>query len=259
MWNIARGWAAALVVASLACAAPAVAAEGDLAPSFGNGGRVATTIGAPGDQEALTIDAQGRLIVAGGIVTGPDDADFMVARYLPNGAPDASFSGDGVATFDRPGNDDWAQAQAVTTDAAGGILLAGYDLTADSRFALIRVSGDGTLDTGFGPPSANGWVITNLDGSSDSATAIAVDAQGRILLGGWTKFGSDEDFAVERYDADGNVDTSFGSGGEARVDITPQASDRDFAQAMALDAQGRIVLAGSSTPGGTVAQFAVVA
>jgi uncharacterized delta-60 repeat protein len=230
-------------VVSWLCCASAWAAEGDLDPSFGFGGVVTTDIGTV--ENAMTIDAQGRIVAVGYVANA--DVDIVVARYLANGTLDPAFSGDGVATFNYPGGASDDGAYDVTVDAGGGILVAGGTNVphnfASEDFTLIRVSPDGTLDTGFGPAGSGGYVRANLF-SNDQAEAVAVDSQGRIVVGGTTKSGGDFDFAVVRYDANGNLDTSFGNNGQKTVDFTPDGGDQDFALGMVIDAQGRIVLAG---------------
>jgi uncharacterized delta-60 repeat protein len=240
-----------VLLAWLGVVAPALAAEGDLDPSFGNGGRVATTVGSQPSERAIAIDAQGRILVVGAVRINDDDGDMLVARYLPTGALDPAFSGDGIATFDFPAADDFDNASAVTVDAGGGILVAGTTDSAD--LGLIRVSSDGTLDAGFGAPGSNGYVKRDFFGGAELAGAIAVDSAGRILVGGSTVNGGDFDFVVSRYDSGGNPDMSFGSGGLRTVDFTSGANDQDLARGMTLDAQGRILLAGYSQTGATPA------
>ena len=230
------------------CAATARAADGDLDPNFGTLGTVVTPVGSDADSYAVTTDAQGRIVAVG--TAEMADQDMAVARYLPNGAVDASFSGDGIATFDLPGGGDEEFAYAVTIDAGGGILAAGCEggfgfvgLFCDD-FTLIRVSGNGALDTSFGPPGSSGIVRRDLYGQQDTANAIALDAQGRIIVGGTSRVGGDYDFGVVRFSSTGNPDANFGTGGKTNVDFTPVGSDNDYANAMVIDGQGRIVLAG---------------
>jgi uncharacterized delta-60 repeat protein len=244
-----RAWVApAVVVISLFCAVPASAAEGDLDPSFGAGGRVATPVTAVGsvpNQNGMTLDAQGRILVVGRVKVSANDGDMLVGRFLPDGTPDSSFDGDGIAKFDFPVVDDFDTAAAVTVDAQGRILVVGETEGAGGAdFALIRVNPDGTRDTTFGPPASNGFVTKDLFGDIEFASAVALDSQGRIVIGGTAKFGGDFDFAVVRYDANGILDTSFGNSGQKNVDFTPLGNDQDFALGMVIDAQGRIVLAG---------------
>jgi uncharacterized delta-60 repeat protein len=237
---------AVLAAVSLsACTASARAAEGDLDPSFGSGGRVQTTVGSSARQDAMTVDAQGRILAVGEAKVNANDGDILVVRYLADGTPDPSFDGDGMATFDFPAANDFDEAEAVTLDAQGRILLFGETPGAGGTdFALIRVNPDGTRDTTFGPSGSNGYVTKSVSGADEYASAIALDAQGRILVAGSARIGGDLDFAVVRFDANGNMDMTFSGDGQQTVDFTPVGNDQDNLLGMVIDSQGRIVLAG---------------
>lgn len=235
-------------LAMLACASSAWAADGDLDPSFGDRGLVTTAV-TEISLEAMAIDGQGRIVVA-----GRTNSDMAVARYLPSGVLDTTFSVDGIASFDFPGNAPDEMARGVAIDARGGIILAGcegsdgFGLVCDD-FALIRVSEDGGLDTSFGPPGSNGFVRRDFAGTADEAAAVVIDRQGRIVVAGITTNGANVDFAVARFGANGQPDLSFGNAGRATLDFTAANDDNDAAQALAIDAQDRIVLAGASVQG----------
>jgi uncharacterized delta-60 repeat protein len=121
-----------------------------------------------------------------------------------------------------------------------------YVVTAAAACALLLVSGatfpshlrPGALDPSFG---AGGRVTTQIGPANDTADAIAVQRDGRILVAGSTFSGSDYDFAVVRYRQDGTLDESFGRGGIVRTDI---ASTDDEVRAIAVQADGRIIVAG---------------
>ena len=244
----AVGRVAVLTVALFLCTvASASGVDGNLDPSFGSGGRVATNKGSPLSVNAVAIDSHGRIVAA-----GQGGSKMALVRYLPTGVLDTSFSDDGIAIFD-PGNGDYASAQDVAIDRQGRILAAGcvadtatFGIVACDDFALIRVSDGGALDSSFGAGS-NGFVTKDFAAESDSASAVGVDDQGRIVVGGTAQVGGDDDFGVLRYLSTGNLDPSFGTGGKATVDFTPVGNDDDRVQAMAIDAQDRVVLAGNST------------
>jgi uncharacterized delta-60 repeat protein len=115
--------------------------------------------------------------------------------------------------------------------------------------AVARLTPDGALDSGFGtggktelPLSANNW---------DSATALALQPDGKLVVGGWVNEGqtSAGDFAVTRLTAGGTPDMAFGTGGTVVTPVAP-ASKSDFARAAALQpderiAATRILLVGS--------------
>jgi uncharacterized delta-60 repeat protein len=97
----------------------------------------------------------------------------------------------------------------------------------------------GDLDLTFG---AGGKVITDLSPGLDFALAVAVQPDGRIVTAGFaTNIFTSRDFALARYDANGNLDMSFGVGGKV---VSAFTSDFDQAIALILQPDGKIVCAG---------------
>jgi uncharacterized delta-60 repeat protein len=134
----------------------------------------------------------------------------------------------------------------VAVQADGKILVAGTASgtgSFDSDFALARYNIDGSLDSSFGD---DGRVTTDFAGRVDRAFAVAVQADGKIVVAGYSYdsgiFDS-SDFALVRYNTDGSLDTSFGGDGRVTSDF---AGSADIANAVAVQADGKIVVAGSS-------------
>jgi uncharacterized delta-60 repeat protein len=122
-------------------------------------------------------------------------------------------------------------------------MVVGYTAVANYDFALARYNPDGTLDTAFGN---GGKVITQI-GGNDLIMAMARapdDPEGKIVVAGT----GNDDFALARYNADGTLDVSFGSGGKV---TTPIGVRNDTAFGIALAPDGKIVVAGSSDDGAT--------
>ena len=111
-------------------------------------------------------------------------------------------------------------------------------------------AGAGTLDPLF---AGDGRVLNSLGGDDSQGSDIARDNRGRLLVAGWTTGPGGHDFALARYQANGHFDRSFGSRGVVRTDLGRD----DFARAIAIDSQGRIVVAGN-TAGRAVVSTAVV-
>jgi len=111
----------------------------------------------------------------------------------------------------------------------------------------------GDLDSSF---SGDGRQTTDFAGGYDSGNAVAVQADGKIVVAGSANQsaepGSGRDFALARYNADGSLDGSFGNGGRQTTDF---AGGDDAGRAMAVQADGRIVVAGSSDPGFALARY----
>ena len=148
----------------------------------------------------------------------------------------AGSPGEVTTTFGSK-SDDVAQALLLQRD--GKIVLVGYRSPGgeDSEFALARYRPNGTLDSSFG----TGGKVTTAFGF---ANAAALEPDGRIVaVGGILVNRPDFDFALARYTASGALDSSFGSGGKVTTTFGPTAH---IAQALALQPDGKIVVAGSS-------------
>jgi uncharacterized delta-60 repeat protein len=108
----------------------------------------------------------------------------------------------------------------------------------------VRYNPDGSLDKSFGQ---RGIVTTDFNQSVDEATCVAVQANGKIVLGGTTNGYLSYDFALARYNTDGSLDSSFGTRGLAHIDFY---QDDDAGYGLAVQADGKVVIAGSAEPGG---------
>src|SRR5207247_1649268 len=94
----------------------------------------------------------------------------------------------------------------------GKIVVAGYSYNgSNDDFAVARYNTDGTLDTSF---DGDGKLTTPFGGSDDIGFAVAIQGDGKIVVVGRTFNGSNWDFAVARYNADGSLDTSFDGDGK---------------------------------------------
>lgn len=216
------------------------AAPGDLDPTFGSGGRLRTDFGnGRTDQaNALAIQADGKLVVA-----GSSAFSIALARYNPNGTLDPSFGSRGLVLSDFG-----VQASALVIQADGKIIVAGNT----NHFVLERYNTDGTLDPSFG---AGGRVSTDFGPfTNDIVRALAIQADGKLVVAGSSASGSFTDFALARYTADGVLDTSFGTARTGKV--TTRVSGGDEARALVIQGDGKIVMAGTSA--GLTVDFALV-
>jgi uncharacterized delta-60 repeat protein len=208
---------------------------GDLDSSFAGDGKRAISFGGTDVARALLVQPNGRIVVAGG---GAAASSFCVARLRANGALDTTFGTGGKRRVDFGGGDESVFGAALLPD--GKIVLAG-----DSRLrvAVARLNPNGSLDKTF---SGDGKRIFSW-GALSRATAVLVLPNGKLLLGG---FSGPEGGNVQaaRLNANGALDTTFGTGGKATVDF----GGDDFAFAMARQANGRVLLAGRSSASGAV-------
>jgi uncharacterized delta-60 repeat protein len=238
----------------------AQAAEGDLDPSFGTGGKVTTSFAVDHDDQANAVAVQpgGKVVVAGVVNNGGSNTDFAVARYNADGSLDASFGTGGKAKTDLLGTGASDTANSVALDSQGRIVAGGYArVGGDDDFAVARYLPSGALDTTFnavgtrpGVPGTATYDVTPFAGDTDRANAVAIDAQGRIVLAGSSDTGGGADFALARLAPDGSLDTSFGGGGTGTV-TTPFSANTDQANALALQPDGKLVAAGSASNGDT--------
>jgi uncharacterized delta-60 repeat protein len=214
--------------------------DGSLDSSFSSDGQAVITNTSFSSLSAfgVAVQADGKLVVAGG-----SGVDFFLARVHANGSPDSSFGTNGQVLTDFGTSAD--QARGLVLQADGRILVAGRTA---SDFALARYHPDGTLDGTFGTA---GKVTTDFGTSSDFAFGLALRADGKIVLAG----SSGGNFALARYNADGSLDGGFGSGGQVTTDF---GSASDSASGVALQADGRIVLAGTTLSSSTGSDFALV-
>ncbi len=204
--------------------------DGTLNTSFGTGGIVTTDIRGDADQaEAVAVQPDGKIVVAGLTATVAGRiTDFALARYNPDGTLDQSFGSHGIVTTDISGDD---AAVDLGIQADGKITLVG---TAGEQIALARYTPNGSLDLSFG---TNGTAIYPGFGE---ARGLAVTPNGDIFIAG----DSGGDFLLLSYRSDGTLNPGFGSAGTVTTDISGSG---DFAENVAIDAQGRIILVGRAT------------
>jgi uncharacterized delta-60 repeat protein len=215
--------------------------NGTLDATFGMGGKVTTGFGAEqgfsfAQAHSLAIQWDGKIVAAGEAFVG--GFDFALARYNSNGTLDSSFGLSGK-TLTKFGSNDRAFSMALQPD--GRIVAAG---TTSANFALARYHSNGTLDATFG---TGGKAITDFAGSSDAALAVAIQGDGKIVAAGQAFLNVSFDFAVARYNSNGTLDASFGSGGKA---ITNFAGLADQAFSVAIQPDGKAVVAGIANVNG---------
>ncbi len=242
----------ALAVGSHAGAATSGTVVGATVPS-------ATSIDVTACQSQTSATSFGTVLPGASVVTGADcnvvfgssnDTSMLrvhqtdalgVAMSRPShGAIDTGFGVGGTRMID-PADDDAIVASAIAPD--GDIVVAGHRSVAGAEDAfLARLQPDGTLDPAFG--SGSGMVTYSASAASDRAQAVAIGADGSITIGGITAVGIDDTSAfVARFESDGTLRTSFGTGGRTEIIAGPEI---DTFEDVAIDASGRIAVAGYS-------------
>ena len=219
---------------------------------FGSGtGFVATDFAAADDiARAVRLQNDGKIVLAGSANMGASFADFAVVRYNADGSLDTSFDGDGRAHADFFAGGDLAQGMVLQAD--GAIVVAGSALVSGhNQLAAVRFKSDGSLDGSFG---ITGRVSHPVSGDQDYGHAIAIQNDGKLILAGHTRTGAGDDMVISRLNADGSIDSAWGTGGDTVVDF---ASSDDRAGVLAIQADGRVLVAGYATTA-TGEDFAVI-
>ncbi|CBE67527.1 MAG: hypothetical protein F9K13_06055 [Candidatus Methylomirabilis oxygeniifera] len=211
--------------------------DGSLDPTFGTGGTVTTDFGSPLDfAQALVLQPDGKLVAAGSANAAAGNSDFALARYNPNGTLDPTFGTGGKVTTDFGDGD---EAHALVLQPDGKLVAAGYtDTSGSSVFALARYNSDGSLDPTFG---TGGTVVTPIGDDNNSAHALIRQSDGKLVVAGSTRIAGDYDFALARYNPNGTLDPTFGTGGKVTTDL---GSPYDSARALVLQPDGKLVVAG---------------
>ena len=233
------------LLALLAAADLAVGAPGELDSSFGSGGKALVDFGGVDRGRALALAPDGRIVVAGASQSGTN-SDFALARLQPNGSLDGSFGGGGKSRTDLRG--DAASGVVVQPDAR--IVVAGTSDAAAAApgamdFAVARLQPDGGLDGAFG---SAGTSFVNFGGTNDNGHAVALQADGKIVVAGLGNAGSTFDFGVTRLQASGQLDAAFGTQGSGGRTLT-DFGGVDSAHAVVLQPDGKIVVAGYGNDG----------
>jgi uncharacterized delta-60 repeat protein len=228
--------------------------EGVVSISLGKGNAAAS---------AVAIQSDGKIVVAGTFTAVDKSTNIAVARLNTDGSLDLTFGADnaddtpvGVVGISLGQGDDAANAMAIQSD--GKIVVAGATKAADdsTNIAVVRLKSDGSLDTTFGAGTADdtpeGVVGISLGQGNDAASAVAIQSDGKIVVAGTTTAADKStNIAVARLKADGVLDTTFGAG---TADSTPEGvvgislgAGNDVANAMVIQSDGKIVVAGTTT------------
>lgn len=189
--------------------------------SFGSSGRVLASFGVSTEFDSVTVLPGGKVLAAGTVDRGGGKHDFVVARYNANGSVDTSFGGGTGRVFtDFSGRDDYASK--VVQLSGGKFAVVGRTLGApdstgnpNQNMAVARYNANGSLDTSF---RGTGKANIDFTGDYDAASSAAVLSTGKLLVIGFTLTetpeGPDTNFAALRFNADGSLDNTFGTGGK---------------------------------------------
>lgn len=209
--------------------------NGTLDTTFDGDGFASTDVTPSGELlNDAVLQADGRIVAVGNTFDGAGFSAFLAARYTATGALDTTFDGDGVAMTDTGSSTTTAEgAQAVALQSDGKLVLAGGS---DGVFAFVRYTGAGALDTTFDGDGVRKETLQGL------AIDVEIETGGKIAAGGCTGTTVCGDFALLRLSSAGGTETS----------ITTDFGAIDNGNGVALQADGKIVIAGTTDNSGAV-------
>jgi len=202
--------------------------------NFGTQGKVIIPIGSDTENENNTVSVlnDGKILILANntvrISQFERRSEYTLIKYNADGSPDSGFGNNGIASIRYDGHSNWARTMAIQPDnkivlVGNSEQINGFDY---GNFVAVRLNADGSKDSGFGDNGRVdynvGTVFNNSDPTEDNSQSVAIQADGKILIGGGnnntTGFGS-SGAALMRLNANGTLDTAFGNNGRARISI----------------------------------------
>ena len=210
--------------------------------TFGSGGLVSTDfVGREDDAFSVLIQPDGKIVAVGSANDPVSYYDFAAARYLSNGAIDATFGNGGTVKTDF-GDQNFDRARSAVLQADGKIVAAGFAISnggGTENFALARYRSDGVLDSRFG---RGGMTQITFGSCCQSANQVLLQSDGKLIAVGYPDSeSSDSDFTLARLKPNGSLDQTFGVGGKVRTSF---GDLNGGANGAALQADGKIVVVG---------------
>ena len=213
--------------------------NGTLDNNFGSNGKAITAIGNYGSEiNSIVIQNDGKIVAAGYSYNGSQD-EIALVRYNSNGTLDVTFGLGGKTTASIGSND---RGSSLLLQPDGKIVVTGYShsITSGSDFAIVRYNSNGILDNTFG---SAGKVTTDF-GLNDYGQSVAIQTDGKIVVGGFSADFPPNVFVLSRYNITGTLDTTFGSLGKVTTDIS--SGDDDEIHSLIIQADGKIIATGFS-------------
>jgi uncharacterized delta-60 repeat protein len=225
-------------------------ASGSRDRGFGGDGRVTVDISSADEQINDLVLVPGGKVVAVGSAESGLSPRIAIARFLPKGKLDRSFGKRGVKETDVGKGADVAYGVAEAPD--GSLVVVGHAAAGGKAdWVVLRYGPNGRLDDSF---NGDGMRVLGFGQGYEFAQDVAVQPNGRIVAVGRIRRGLDEQFGIVRLKVNGAYDKGFSKDGRAGVDFD---DGNDTARAVALQTNGRIVVAGGAVDRGST-RFAVL-
>jgi len=231
-------------------------ADGSPDNDFGTSGLVALDWDGAGNSSYLSdmlLGPNDSIIVGGAYSVYGDGngGDFAIAKLDATGAPDATFGDNGQRVFHDPSSDSFINAiLRLSATPDGGIAFAGYDYDIDlgvTGLIIGHLGADGSDDATFGDAATPGYVrpVVSASAQSVNVTDLVTQPDGKLLASaGYYAFPDKESFFTVRTTAAGQLDDTFAEGGIFVADLAPDPGVYSEAETIALQPDGKIVIAG---------------
>lgn len=218
--------------------------DGTIDTSFGANGWSMAQFGSPSYTRDLALQADGKIVLSGFAIGSV--YQFAAARLNADGTIDNTFGTNGMVAFNIGSGNDFGEAVAVQND--GKILIGGHkwisNIGLKHDLAVVRLNADGSFDNTYGN---NGVAIARIVDGSNYADDILLQPDGKVIIAGYTVLNNAYDLAMARFNTDGSLDNTFGTDGMVNTDFNGR---EDYASAIALQPDHKIILAGNSFDNG---------
>ena len=211
--------------------------NGTLDTTFDGDGIVTKTVGIGGEADSIAVQSDGKIVIGGYTLNNLAQDFFTFVRFNQNGSTDTSFGNSGVVLADF-GLIDFFGELIIQPD--GKILGIGSgDVSSNNPLlALVRLNSNGSFDTSF---DGDGRVTRQLPAFLDETSSIDLQTDGKIVVGG----SNNENITAFRYNANGSLDTTFGTNGLATINLNNPSSASDIK----VQTNGKIIVGGRVSTG----------
>ncbi|GAA4339468.1 hypothetical protein [Flaviaesturariibacter amylovorans] len=215
--------------------------NGSLDPNFGSGGKVVFSIGAGSDRiYGITRQPDGKILATGFSVSAGNNVDFVLARFLSNGAPDTSFNGTGYRVLNAAGEQ---AGETIAVQDDGKILVGGYSHNGTHWEATVwRFHADGSTDNGF---NGSGKSVLPFPAVDAELVSLRLQPDGKIIgVADVATTSANHDIGLFRLQANGTTDNSFNGTGVRVVSNPNEERFNLTSRNMLLQPDGRVVTFG---------------
>ena len=219
--------------------------NGNPDPNFGNDGYTITSMDSSVAIQSLAIQNDDKIIAIGNSFS-EGEVHFVLTRYNTDGNLDNTFGINGIVITPSLTGYKQDYSTSILIQNNSKIIAAGNASNSnENKFALVRYKIDGSIDSSFGN---SGIVLTPFANPNTYLNSAALQSDGKIVAAGYVQKSTEYDFVVVRYNADGDLDDTFGSNGVSFLE-TPNFYDE--CNSIVIQDDGKIILAGESISGST--------